>query len=130
MTPSDIIETLNTIEKAMTDKGYYGPSAAVKINWCGYELTLNIEYRTEAGEYAKNQFFHENAEDGIGSLLARGFAFVDGLPSIQEAKRNDFIASIGRLIDQGRAIGIEVEFMNPLTEMMGKLSTNIIEHKE
>jgi hypothetical protein len=33
---------------------------------------------------------------------------------------------MGRLIDQGRDIGMEVEFMNPLTEMMGKLSTNII----
>ena len=29
-------------------------------------------------------------------------------------------------IHHRRDIGIEVEFMNPLTEMMGKLSTNII----
>lgn len=130
MTPSEIINTLTKIENAMIYKGYFSPSAAMKINWCGYELTLNIEYRTQASEYAKNQFFHENAKDGMVLLFSRGFDFVEGLPSIQEAKRNDFIASIGRLIDQGRAIGIEVEFMNPLTEMMGKLSTNIIEYKE
>lgn len=130
MTPSDIIKTLTEIEKSMTDKGYFNPSASLKFKWCGYDLTLQIEYRTQAGEYAKDEFLHGLAEDGMGSLLASGFAFADGLPSIQEAKRNDFIASIGRLIDQGRAIGIEVEFMNPLTEMMGKLSTNIIEYKE
>ena len=41
-------------------------------------------------------------------------------------KKKDFITAMGRLIDQGRDIGMEVEFMNPLTEMMGKLSTNII----
>jgi hypothetical protein len=41
-------------------------------------------------------------------------------------KKKDFITSMGRLIDQGREIGMQMEFMNPLTEMMGKLSTNII----
>ena len=37
--------------------------------------------------------------------------------------------SLGRLIDQGRDIGIEVDFLNPLTAMMKKLATNALEDK-
>ena len=48
------------------------------------------------------------------------------MKSILDAKKEAFIAAVGRLIDQGRDIGIDIEYMNPLTEMMGKLSTNII----
>jgi hypothetical protein len=130
MTPTEIMNASIALEEKVSEKGYYMPQVTSYINWIGYDLTVNLEYRTAAGEPNKNQFFHEGVDEGFGILFARANAFADGLPSIQDAKRNDFIASIGRLIDKGREIGIEVEFMNPLTEMMGKLSTNIIEHKE
>ena len=131
MTPTEIMIAAIALEVKVAAKGYYMPQVTSYINWIGYDLTVNLEYRTAAGEPSKNQFFHEGVDDeGFGILFERANAFADGLPSIQDAKRNDFIASIGRLIDKGREIGIEVEYMNPLTEMMGKLSTNIIEHKE
>lgn len=130
MTPSKIMAAAIALEQKVAAKGYYMPKVTSYIRWIGYDLTINLEYRTAAGEPTKYHFSHGTVSEGFETLFARANAFADGLPSIQEAKRNDFIASIGRLIDQGREIGIEVEFMNPLTEMMGKLSTNIIEHKE
>jgi len=130
MTPSEIMIAAIALEEKVAAKGYYMPKVTSYIRWIGYELTINLEYRTAAGESSKDQFYHGTVDEGFGVLFARANTFVDGLPSIQEAKRNDFIASLGRIIDKGREIGIEVEFLDPLTEMMGKLSTNIIEYKE
>lgn len=107
-------------------KGYYSPAVSTKINWIGYELTLTVEYRADAGSSEKTQFFHGPAEADFGPLFARAHDFVDGLASVEETKKNDFIAAVGRLIGQGRDVGIDVDFLNPLTDMMKTLSTNII----
>jgi hypothetical protein len=130
MTPDEIMIAAIALEVKVSEKGYYMPKVTSYIRWLGYDLTINLEYRTAAGESTKDQFYHGNMDEGFEVLFARANSFADNLPSIQEAKRNDFIASLGRIIDKGREIGIEVDFLNPLTEMMGKLSANIIEHKE
>jgi len=107
-------------------KCYYSPAVSTKINWIGYELTLAIEYSAAAGAGCKTQFFHGAAEEDFAPLFARAHEFVDGLVSVEETKKNDFIAAVGRLIEQGREVGIDVDFLNPLTDMMKNLSTNII----
>jgi hypothetical protein len=113
-------------DKVAYGKGYYSPAVSTKINWIGYELTLTVEYSTKAGAGCKTEFFHGPAEADFGPLFARANEFVDGLVSVEETKKNDFIAAVGRLIEQGRDVGIDVDFLNPLTDMMKSLSTNII----
>ena len=126
MTPSEILGGLRLIEDRIKEKGYYNPSACLKVNWIRYDLTLVIESQTSAGCGTKNEYIHTPIEDGFEALFTKADAYVNGMKSIVDAKKEAFIAAIGRLIDQGRDIGIDVEYMNPLTEMMGKLSTNII----
>ena len=126
MTPSEILGGLLLIEDRIKEKGYYSPSANIKVNWVGYDLTLAIESWIEAGSGCKTEFIHAPIDDGFEALFARADDYVNGMKSIVDAKKEAFIHAIGRLIDQGHAIGIEVEYMNPLTETMGKLSTNII----
>ena len=50
-------------------------------------------------------------------------------PSQEERDHEQFTAALGRLIDQGRDLGIEVDFLNPLTQMMERLATNALEDK-
>lgn len=126
MTPHEIAAALALIEQRIKDKGYHRPSATFKINWIGYPMTIAIEHQTQAGGTGHNEFIHATLDEGFKAMLGQANAYVDGLVSIEDAKKNAFIAAIGRLIDQGREIGVDVEYMNPLTEMMGKLSTNII----
>lgn len=113
-------------DKIVYGKGYYSPAVSTKVNWCGYELTLTVEYSAASGSSGKTQFFHGPADADFGPLFARAHDFVDGLASVEETKKNDFIAAVGRLIEQGRDVGIDVDFLNPLTDMMKALSTNII----
>lgn len=126
MTPLQIAAEISRLEILTAAKGYYLPKITVRLNWVGYELTADIEVRTDANTAHNNVWVHTIYADGFEGLFDKVAERVAALPSIEDAKRNAFIASVGRLIDQGKEIGIDVNFLNPLTEMMTKLSTNII----
>lgn len=130
MTPAQIAAECVRLEAAAAAKGYYMPKVTVRLNWIGYELSADLETRTDAHAPSKTAWIHAKYEDGFEGLLAKIEAAVNALVSIEDAKRNEFIAAVGRLIGQGKEIGIDVDFLNPLTEMMTKLSTNIITKHE
>ena len=126
MTPLQIAAECARLEAVAAAKGYYLPKIAIRINWCGYELSADLEVRADAHDSPKTVWIHSKHEEGFDGLLAKIQSSVDALTSIEDAKRDAFIAAVGRLIDQGKEIGIQVDFLNPLTDMMTKLSTNII----
>ena len=126
MNPVEIKLEIERLEAVAAAKGYYLPKITLRLNWVGYELNAGIEVRTDANANTKNEWIYATYEDGFAVLLQRVEAKITSLPSIEDAKRDAFIASVGRLIDQGKDIGIDVKFLNPLTKMMEKLSTNII----
>lgn len=126
MTPLQIAAECARLEAVAAAKGYYMPKIAVRINWVGYELCADFEVRTDAHAPTKSEWVYATYDDGFEVLLRRIEAKIKALVSIEDAKRDAFIAAVGRLIGQGKEIGIDVDFLNPLTEMMTKLSTNII----
>lgn len=126
MTPEQIAAECHRLEAKAAAKGYYMPKVTVRLNWLGYELTADIETRTDANARTVNKWVHIDYVDGFDNLFDLTDAYINNLQPIEEAKRDAFIAAVGKLIDQGRDIGIEVDFLNPLTEMMTKLSSNII----
>lgn len=68
-------------------------------------------------------------DDTLASWITEAHAWVDAIPTAEQRAHDAFTKSLGRLIDQGRDIGIEVDFLNPLTSMMQKLATNALEDK-
>ena len=126
MNPVEIKLEIKRLEAVAAAKGYYLPKITLRLNWVGYELNADIEFRTDANATKKNEWIYATYEDGFAVLLRGVEAKITSLPSIEDAKRDAFIAAVGRLIDQGKDIGIDVKFLNPLTKMMEKLSTNII----
>lgn len=126
MTPTEIKAEAERVAASCAAKGYYNPKIVVYINWIGYDLTINLEYRTDAHSQIKNKFFYGSCDAGMEALFAKAEDHITNMPSIEDAKRDAFIAAVGKLIEHGRDIGIEVDFLNPLTDMMTKLSSNII----
>lgn len=125
MNASDILREAIRLENLLTNKGFTAAKVEISINFSVRELTANIAYK--AGSEYQYHFIHIEAADGFESLLEDTEAYINGLKSVAEIQKEAFIASVGRLIDQGREIGVEVEFLNPLTAMMEKLSSNILE---
>lgn len=65
----------------------------------------------------------------LDTMITEANAWIDAIPSAEQRAHDAFTKSLGRLIDQGREVGIEVDFLNPLTAMMEKLATNALEDK-
>jgi len=125
MTPTDILREIARLEKLLTSKGFTCPHIEISVGFSTRELTANISYK--AGGSSEYQFIHVEALDGFDGLIGDAEDYINGLKSVADILKENFVASVGRLIDQGRDIGIEVDFLNPLVEMMGKLSHNILE---
>jgi hypothetical protein len=125
MNASDILREINRLEKLLTSKGFTAPKIEISVGFSTRELTANISYKS--GGSSEYQFIHVEALDGFDALIQDAEDYINALKSVAEIRKDAFIASVDRLIDQGRDIGIEVDFLNPLVKMMGKLSHNIIE---
>jgi len=125
MNASDILHEITRLEKLLTNKGFTAPKIEISVGFSTRELTANISYK--AGSEVQYKFIHLEALDGFESVISDTEDYINGLKSVQEIQRDAFVASVGRLIDQGREIGVEMEFLNPLTTMMDKLSSNILE---
>ena len=125
MNASDILRAITRLEKLLTNKGFAAPKIEISVGFSTRELTANISYK--AGGSSEYQFIHVEALDGFDGLIGDAEDYINGLKSVADILKENFVASVGRLIDQGRDIGIEVDFLNPLVEMMGKLSHNILE---
>jgi hypothetical protein len=79
------------------------------------------------GLYSCGKVFGGN--DWLDEAIQDAQAWISDIPSPEVREHQQFTAALGRLIDQGRDLGIEVEFLNPLTQMMEKLATNALEDK-
>ena len=92
------------------------------------------EYGSGYETFVRN-LTHDDIASGIDvgawltETLIEAHAWIDAIPTADERAHQAFTKSLGRLIDQGRDIGIEVDFLNPLTAMMEKLATNALEDK-
>jgi hypothetical protein len=127
MNTAELLSNAKRLENKILDKGYIVPSVIFKINWLGDDLSASMSYQSSSDYASAKQIFpRASLEDGWEPIIKQMDDHIDALISVSEAKKNDFIAAMGRLIDKGREIDIDIEYLNPLTEMMGKLSTNII----
>jgi len=127
MNAAELLSEAQRLEKKILDKGYIVPSVTFKINWLGDDLSASLSYQVNSDyESARRLYPKGSLGNDWGPVIKQMDDHIDALISVREAKKNEFIAAMGRLIDKGREIDIDVEYMNPLTEMMGKLSTNII----
>ncbi len=123
MTPKQIGERLLAITAALVDKieeqPWIAPTVTVNDNGrCSIALYRDIN----GGNYNLGTVVDETFE----GVLAKAAEFISNLPSKSDMAKADFQKNLAKLIDRGNEIGIEVEFMNPLTATMKALSENII----
>jgi tRNA C32,U32 (ribose-2'-O)-methylase TrmJ len=81
-----------------------------------------VDTRVHLERYEKDALTDESLDTALREIQE----WVTNVKPEEERKREEFLASLGRLIDRGRSIGIEVDFLNPLVESMRQLSENIL----
>lgn len=121
---SNIIQKrVNTLSDKMLAKGMRSPAATVMLRSKG-EPCLHLSWAD------KSQRYGESYDSFSAATLAEAFnlaeEFVAARPPPEQARLNEFMGALGRVIDLGKDNGIEVEFLNPLVATMKRLSENII----
>lgn len=132
-TLSDALDKVEDIHGRSVDFNVWGDGITAM------RLELNYrdepEYGSERHEYVA-RLTHDDLEAGnfdpdmwLSAKFEEALEWITQIPSKAERDHNDFVRSVGRLIDKGREVGIDVNFLNPLTDMMMRLSENILEDK-
>lgn len=125
-------QALEAAKATAEAKGYYS-SFSLSVEDGEYRpLRLRVYFWASELENSINESFYPDEECpfDIDQLLARFAAFMADLPTVEEAKAADFQKQLVKLVQYGRDVGIETDFLNPLEDMMKKLSTNIITHRK
>lgn len=139
-----LTQTLNALRTTLeAHDGAHGVDVDLQM-WTGgiTAIRFAMSYRTEPGFGGDREEFvrsltldeietmdPEDVEAWWGITAAGAKAWVRDIPSPEEIAHKAFMAQLGRLIDKGREVGVDVDFLNPLTAMMEKLATNALEDK-
>lgn len=125
-TIDEIYAAINPIPAMLSAKGKAEPKVTIEFEansgivvWIRWRKEYKPQYH---GELESNCFIGEKAEDVITKTLS----FVERMLSAEEAKLHDFMRDLGHLIDAGNKSGIKVDYLNPLTETMKRISENAI----
>ena len=129
MTPQQIAARLVEIHAVMVDRfdaqPWTGPTADVSQSG---KVFIQI-YAPRGTDGSIGGHLRAVSGDTFEEALDAALAFVTALPPASETKRRDWQKRLGNLIDDGREIGIETEFLNPLEASMKRLASNALTHE-
>lgn len=143
MDMTDTYEAIRKLQDKLDAADVHRQQVTLYMWGDGYTaVRFDIEYKASDDYNATYETFKRSlTHDEMSELTDRAFMskliewfaeahdWIDAIPTAEDRAHQAFTASLGRLIDQGRDIGIEVDFLNPLTAMMTKLATNALKDK-
>jgi len=124
----EIKNAMTGLRDRLSGLGYVTPDAWFSIGFLGENCCIKIGRRSSAafGSPETNHYAHG---ESFAECLEKANEHIDALPPVGDVRRKEFTVALANLIEMGREIGIEDGLVNPLSDMMRKLSTNIIEAK-
>jgi len=123
MNVEQIQARLAALITAMMDKGLRNPTALFQINGnAGFMVGL-----TSGGGYGEPDHWYSYPHGNTPEeALEKADTIIAAMPDAKTRNMQVFMGALGKVIDLGRDNGIEIDFLNPLTETMKRLSENII----
>lgn len=124
-------DRINSLVGAMIGKGLIQPDAhyTIKANATA-QIYLSWKKRPlDRYDQDNHEYKLFDAKDGPGDALTDADEFIRAMPDKAERDRQLFMEQLGETIETGKRIGIEDGFVNPLLDMMKKLSESAITHQ-
>lgn len=123
MNQSEMQKRVDAISAAMLAKGLREPGVSVHVKANEAPCVL-IGWRDKSRGYESAYLsFHE---DTLHASLLAAEEHAANLPTPEQTRLNEFMALLGKTIDLGKDNGVDVEFLNPLTATMKRLSENAL----
>ena len=123
MDEKQIGEALLAMTNAITAKIGRQPAITPKL-WIDNDGLCWIQIY--ADRYGRYDVTGTITGDTAGEAIAKAWKIIHALPSAEAAARDRFAKAVGAAIEAGKDAGIDLEHINPLKEMMVRLSENAI----
>lgn len=125
MTYEEIQKAVNEISKMLTDRGVGHYSCSMNVRADEQPMFIVSSYE----KFFDGQDYLISKGDTPKEIFDAVTKMVRSLPNKEERNKQAFMAELASVIDKGKDLGIDVEFLNPLVEQMRSLSENIITDK-
>jgi len=123
MNVEQIQARLAAIIIAMMGKGLRNPTALFQIK--GDERFM-VGMSSGGGYGELDHWYDYPMGDDPEDAFSKAEAIITAMPDANTRNMQVFMGALGKVIDLGRDNGIELDFLNPLTETMKRLSENVI----
>lgn len=119
---------LNDLVSAMLGKGLIKPDASFRVAAnASSRLYLSWDKKHAEGYVPDNgEYKSFTASDTADQAFLDARSFIEAMPSKAERDRAMFMDNLAETIEIGKRIGIEDGYVNPLLDMMKKLSENAL----
>jgi hypothetical protein len=128
MTIDEIYAAINPLPAMLSAKGKARPEVIVMM-YANARLSLYMNWKKP---YSRNDWETDSevcSGETFEEAYAKAIAFINKLPSAEDAKLHHFMGKLGNLIDCGKDEGIDLDYLNPLLDTMKRLSENVITYK-
>lgn len=127
-TIDEIYAAINPIPAMLSAKGKIKPEARFQID-ANARVGVYLNWVKDERSDDWNREYECCIADTFDEALKDALTFVDNLPAAKTARLQQFMGQLGKVIDFGRDVGVEVDYLSPLTETMKRLSENIITYQ-
>jgi hypothetical protein len=127
-TVDDIYAAINPLPAMLSIKGKVNPVVELRIE-ANAGFCINVSWKKYGAHNEWEKDYHCFLGDSFEKTFDQALAFINGLPSAEQARLHGFMDKLGKLIDIGRTEGIAIDYLNPLLDSMKRLSENVIEYK-
>lgn len=126
----DILTALKDIKASLVTREMIDPEVTVEMSTKDYKpCRLELQYKVRDDSVYTFKVFYCDDAHGVEDVVDQATTYIAALKSRSEMEHEEFLAMLGRVMDRAKELGVDEEFINPLTSMMKKLATNAIEHQ-
>lgn len=125
-----IYTAINPLPAMLSATGRVEPRVTVEFEANRQRIYIWLVWKKEHNpSYSGEESRVLCAGDTFDQALQVALKKIKRLPSMKDENTHAFMRDLGKLIDQGRKIDIEVGYLNPLVDTMKRLSDNIITYQ-
>ena len=125
MKDTDIQKAVNALLADMVARGLVKPVASAQIE-AHRTPSIYLHWDEDGCQYGRTEL---GRGDTVFEAVENAKEILGAIPPKADRDKAEFARLLANAIDKGRAIGIEVDFLNPLTEMMKCLSENALTYR-
>ncbi len=124
MEQSEMKHKVDALANAALAKGLREPEVSVHVKSYQTAPSILLCWKDKSRNFQST--YRSFTEDTLEGSFLIANEYVENLPTPEQTRLNEFMALLGKTIDLGKDNGVDVEFLNPLTATMKRLSENAL----